>query len=522
MFVALVAVVTVLATVAGASTSAAAVKYSDLGKPELATTVQGSNVLEAGETTRLTFGVQNTGTDVTNQDGSIDKLSQVLGAHTVRPGAAVSTRATVQANDAPVTVKTDTQSVGTLGTGDMRAFPVTVEVNENAEPGTYRLPVTFTYQYVQAVSVDREDYFVTRNEETVTKYVTVRVEPSVRLGVVSTSGQGLYENADGRVEVTVRNEGTETATNAELMVVGGDSLTPRTNGASLGTVGPGETATASFRVGVGDVESPGDYGIQFQLRYEDQNGVVSKTAVRTGDVRVGTGPEFDIAASAQSLYVDSEGAVTLEVTNTGDVPATDARVTLGETEPFVPLTSSASLGTLEPGESAEVRFKLEIANRALPGEYPLRVTVSHDDRYGEPVDSDVRTVPVTVGPEMTVETGGEPAIAAGATDQIQFTVTNTGEGTMRDAVVRINTNSPFETDDDTAYVGTLAPGESKTVTFTVSVDGAATAKPYAIDTTVKYDNAFDRRVVTDIESTSVQVTEGGGGLLGALLDVIGL
>jgi hypothetical protein len=93
---------------------------------------------------------------------------------------------------------------------------------------------------------------------------------------------------------------------------------------------------------------------------------------------------------------------------------------------------------------------------------------------------------------------------------------------MHDAVARINANSPFETDDDTAYVGDLEPGESATVEFTVSVDGAATPKTYAVDTTVKYDNAFGRTVVTDVEPTAVEVTAGSGGLVSALLNLLGL
>jgi VCBS repeat-containing protein len=93
---------------------------------------------------------------------------------------------------------------------------------------------------------------------------------------------------------------------------------------------------------------------------------------------------------------------------------------------------------------------------------------------------------------------------------------------MTDAVARINANTPFETDDDTAYVGDLAPGESTTVTFTVSVDGAATPKTYSVDTTVKYDNSFGRTVVTDVEPTAVEVTEKRGGLIDSILQFLGL
>jgi len=154
--------------------------------------------------------------------------------------------------------------------------------------------------------------------------------------------------------------------------------------------------------------------------------------------------------------------------------------------------------------------------------YPLSVVVERDDLFGDPVTTDPLTAGVEVGPERTVETESAGSISAGATTTIEFTVTNTGEAPMRDAVVRLNADSPFETDDDTAYVGELTPGESATVQFTVSADGAATSKSYALDTTVAFDNAFGSRVVTDVESTELRVKAGGGGPLAAILDFLGL
>ncbi|MFD1632203.1 COG1361 S-layer family protein, partial [Haloplanus ruber] len=278
---------------------------------------------------------------------------------------------------------------------------------------------------------------------------------------------------------------------------------------------------AEFRVGVRNIESAGNYSIGVRAGYEDEGGDVRRSEPRSGAVSIEDAPSFALGATAESLYVDSTGAVALEVTNTGDTTVHNARAVLHPAEPFVPLTTSASLGTLAPGESATTRFKLEVADRAVPQTYPLVYTVEYDDAYDERVATEERTVPVAVGPEMTVATDGSPSVAAGATERIDVTVTNTGDGVMRDAVARINVDTPFETDDDTAYVGDLAPGESRTVTFTVSVDAGATAKPYAVDTTVKYDNAFGRTVVTDTESTSVTVTEGGGGLLRAILDFLG-
>jgi S-layer domain len=198
------------------------------------------------------------------------------------------------------------------------------------------------------------------------------------------------------------------------------------------------------------------------------------------------------------------------------------RVHVRESPPLAPVSGSASLGDLAPGESASARLRVEVSSRALDGQYPLSLVVERDDSFGDPVTTEPLSTGVTVGPERTVETGSAGSVPAGSTTTVAFEVTNTGAAPMRDAVVRLNADSPFETDDDTAYVGTLGPGESATVRFTVSVGGAATPKSYALDTTVAFDNSFDRRVVTDVASTELRVETGGGGPLAALLDLLGL
>ncbi|AXG07282.1 hypothetical protein DU500_13085 [Haloplanus rubicundus] len=519
---ALAALVTLLLVSAAVATPAAAARYSENQEPELTTSIQGSNVLVPGETTTLQVGIQNRGTAVTNTEGKVSDLASAFRTAGVTPGAAMATTATFESSNAPVTLRTGEQSVGTISPDGQRTAALELEVAENATPGTYRIPVALDYQYVRAVSVDNEETFVTRRDVTRRTYVTVRIEPAVRLGIESVSGENLHAKEDGRVVVTVRNDGTETATDAELLIEGSDQLTPRTNGLSLGTLAPGETATAAFRVGVAETESTDTYAVPFRLRYEDSNGVVRESQVRTGRVTVADAPTFDLSATTTDLYVDSTGAVTLSVTNTGDRPVTNARALLAPMEPFSPLSTSASLGTLAPGETATAKFKLEVADRAIAQDYPLEFTVAYEDAYRETVESDPLTVPVTVGPEMTVDTSGSPTVAAGSTETIEVTITNTGEGTMTDAVARINANTPFETDDDTAYVGELGPGESTTVTFTVSVDGAATPKTYSLDTTVKYDNSFGRTVVTDVEPTAVEVTEKRGGLIASILQFLGL
>ncbi|MFA9517468.1 COG1361 S-layer family protein [Halopenitus sp. H-Gu1] len=494
------------ATIATGVGTVSAERYNDFSQPTLEPTIQGENVVAPGETKRFDLMVQNRHEGTTETDQRIDDIAQVVQTHRVNLGAASAVTASVESADAPLEVKTGTQSLGTIDAGSGRQTSLSLEVDENASPGTYRVPVTMEYEYVRGITVDSNDYIIHRNTETVTKYVTIRVEKSVRLDVSDATSQGIYKNADGSITVTVRNDGTEVARNAELTMIESEHFRPRSEGVSIGRLEPDETATATFQTGTSAIDTPGEYPAKFRLSYENENGNIEESRIRTGSVPVSEGPSFEFTTETEELYVDSIGAVTVTVMNTGNRTATDARVVLDPIEPFSLLSSQSNLGTLDPGESATARFKLEASDRTIPQEYPLTFSVIHDDIYAKSVESEKRSAAVTVEPEKEFTVVETTDLTAGSTETLEMTIENTGGGTLSDAEVRINTNSPFETDDDTAYVGTLEPGETVTVTFTVTTDEDATPKEYSLDTTIKHDNAFGETVVTDIESAPVTVT----------------
>lgn len=520
---AVVGVVLLLVGSMGVGISATAgERFSEESVPELLATIDGTNTVTPGETTTMTLAVQNRHDGITNSDRAIEDVSRVIQAHGVQVGAASGTTVTYRDDGLPIDVKTGTQSIGTVPSGGATQVPLTVEISESADPGTYTVPMEVEFSYIRGIFVDRDDYTVKRNTATTETSVTIRVEKDGRLEIVDTRGDGLYKNAEGDVGVTVRNAGSETMSDTTLSLVGSTHFEPQSNGVALDTVAPGETRNATFETIVRGVESAGSYAVGFRTDYEDANGQLRKSTVRYGGVAVAGGPQYEISVEPRSLYVDSTGAARITVTNTGDVAATNARVFAEPNQPFAPLSNGGQLGALGPGESATTSVKLEVSDRALAQSYALPIVVAHDDTYGNVVRSDPLTADIDVGPERQFDVVNTARIEAGATEQIELTVENTGESSFEDAVIRINADSPFETDDDTAYVGELAPGEQVTVSYTVSVGEAATPKAYTLDTTIKYDNLFDETVVSDVRPATVEVTEPSGPSIPFVLTAIGV
>ena len=495
------------------SAPAAANSITSYEDPDLVPNVEGENVVEPGETVTLQVAVQNRGSYTGKARAEPDHLSGLSTIDT--PGAAIGTVAEFSEGDAPLDVQTGAQKVGTVGQREPAFVSLTVEIDENAEPGSYDVPVDFEYEYVRIAVSESYDgqqrgFQVIRNEETKSESIEIRVEDTVDLEVLDVRGEGLRAGDDGRLTATFRNDGAETARDARLSFVDSQPFEGRDSTKHVGEVPSGETGSASFRVSVGESYVAGDAAAKFELEYEDENGVKKTTEPETAGVGVAGDVEFSVEAEGEEMYVDSVGAVHAKVTNTGETTVEGARFVLRENPPFQPVSRRSSLGTLAPGESTEASFRVEVSDRAVAQSYPVEGHIEYQDSFDETRSSNSVTDSVGVGPERDIDVTGSPTVSAGATETVEFEVENTGGGTMYDAVARINVDSPFSTSDDTTYVGDLEPGESATVSYRVSVDSGATSKEYSVDMVAKYDNAFGDKVVTDVRKAPVEVEEGGG------------
>jgi len=68
----------------------------------------------------------------------------------------------------------------------------------------------------------------------------------------------------------------------------------------------------------------------------------------------------------------------------------------------------------------------------------------------------------------------------------------------------------FSTTDDTAYIGTLQPGESGLAKFKISVDADAVPKPYILEVEVQYWDSLGNSYTSDTMRATVTVQQPSG------------
>lgn len=132
-----------------------------------------------------------------------------------------------------------------------------VAASNNAESQTYPVDVAVTYENTDGDMVTSD-------------YETVGVPVGGKISFVTTSSpQSLYPGQTTVIEVVYENTGTNTAYNAQARLNAVDPFTSTDNGAFLGTLKPGERATARFAIQADSQAAVKTYALDTEIRYRD-------------------------------------------------------------------------------------------------------------------------------------------------------------------------------------------------------------------------------------------------------------
>jgi hypothetical protein len=303
---------------------------------------------------------------------------------------------------------------------------------------------------------------------------------------------------------------------------GGAPLTVKSDPQMLGDLKASTSATASFKIKVDRDAAAGMYSLPVNLNYTymyeaDQYGTEMmqyyyKTINTTFQIPIKIKPEVQIdvlSVRTEHINVGNEGYLVLSIKNVGHENGQKAviKLTRNGQSPVIPTESSAYVGDFPAGATADCRFKVTISSDAEAKTYPIDVYVDYKNSNGDFVTSDSDTIGVPVGKKVDFNiTSSQSQVSPGEKKVIRVVFQNTGGATAYSVQARISAVDPFTSNDDTAFLGTLAPGESREADFVVSVDKAATVKEYGLDSEVRYRDALDNTVISNPMKVRVQVT----------------
>ena len=304
-------------------------------------------------------------------------------------------------------------------------------------------------------------------------------------------------------------------------------FTVKTDPQFLSDIMGGAALPATFNVKVADSAAPGTYTLPLEVTYtylqdaEDYGDLLrynyqKKTETLPLTVLVTPGLRVEVLnVQTRSLNVGTEGYVSMTLKNIGHDAADKAvaKVARNGASPLIPTDSNAYIGTFAPGETVDVKFKVAVADSAEPQSYPLDVVVAYEDYEGKSTASRPVTIGLPVGGKIDFDVASPTVtLHPGGKSILEVVYRNAGAAKVYSAQARISAVDPFTSSDDTAYLGDLAPGETATARFEVSIDADATLKNYGIDSEIRYRDDLDNSKISDTMKVQVVLEKKEGTL----------
>lgn len=484
------------------------------GSPGLSAYLSDGNVAP-GETTALDVVLLN--------EGEVDSGSATNPALASEVTTARGVSVLLKDDGAPFDVKTSRQAVGNVPEGTSPPISFQVVVPEGAEPGTYRLPVNVAYTYTDYIS----DGDTNRDQNSVERTFRVRVtvEERAQFDVVDVESDASV-GSSGTVSVTVQNNGSIPAREATLSLTSSSpALTfggTETGSRSAGTIEPGERRTLNYSVTASGDADATSYPLTLTADYKDEDGQQFTTSGTTLGITPDPEQSFAVGEVTSNLQVGDDGQLSGVVTNTGTRAVDDVVLKWASEQRNVnPTESEYAVGRLEPDESAEFDFDVEVSDAARDGPRQFSLVAEYENDQGNQRSSEPLNLRREIGPEsdeFDVETVNAN-VSAGGSSTIELALTNTADEELADISAKLFADSPISTTDDEAYVQSLDEGESTTLVFGISASGSAIEKQYPLSMDFQYDEPDGDTVTSDTYRVPVQVARSDGG--GLPLSLVG-
>jgi len=452
---------------------------------------------------RARFDVVSTETDVrVGSSGTVAVTVENVGAE-----AAEDATVALESRNTDITFGQSSSAsrfVGEWEPGERRTVEYQVSAAGSAEQQQYAFSATATFEDAEGV---------TRQSESLSLGVTPEAEQ--RFSVVSTESDVAVGDS-GDVSVTLRNDGSIPVNDAtvELASQSSDLVFGESASASryVGDWAPGETRTVEYDVSATDGTDTRNYAMQATVSYEDEDDDPATSRALSLGVTPEPEQSFSLSNVESNLEVGEERTISGTITNDGRTVARDAVIQFTTQGQNVnPVETEYSVGTLEPGASADFEFSVEISEAADAGPRQFSLVTEYRNSDGDTRASDELLTRQAVAPQsdaFAVEVV-EGSLANGDSTELEVRVTNTANETLSSISGKLFADDPISANDDEAFIDELAPGESTTITYTISASGAI-PKSYPVSMDFQYDDADGDTQVSNTYRVPVEVTESQG------------
>ncbi len=371
------------------------------GSPALSAYISGTNEFHPGDEVLLPVVIENSGINDYKYEQATLVDSDDL------PNTAKFLSVGLLPGSAPVLIKSDFRMIGDLKGASTTTAVFTTKIAAGAPSGTYVLPLVLNYSYLDTADRYAADTIkYTYKMENITIGLPVTIKPEVTIDVLSAATDHLNAGAEGYVNLTIRNAGTEDGTKAVVKISrnGNSPVTPVDSSVYIGDFPVGKTIACSYKVAVSKDADKQSYPVDVVVEYQNREGDYVTSRSETVGILVGGKADFAIISAPAEMHPGNHKTITVEYRNTGDTTIYSAQARISAVDPFSSNEDIAFIGELKPGESKSVTFDLSVDRTATIKQYGLDSEIRYRDALDNTHISDIMKVSVEVTATKGIET----------------------------------------------------------------------------------------------------------------------
>ena len=480
--------------------------------------IVGDGKLHPGDETIITLLIENEGKAnnfVLNQNTS--PLLQLI-------TTAKDLRVEIDNTMIPIKVETvNPQIIGDLPSGRVAKAMFKVKVDEDAEIGTYSIPVRLKYTKVTFTQSSFGVILKYHEDEYDVDYLKIKVTKKDYDFSVKSVNSSLKTNQEGLVEVTVKNTGNNKIEDATLFINTTPPLRPNPKAMSfyLGDLDVDEEVKATFKVYVMDGALNSSYPATIILKFKTSSGrqyaipksigldvenrktfTITKTySLITSPKTIAkqfsmpkqsiplqsmplTMPQTFTKTSTQqttsTVTIPSRGFVLINIKNV-DADLKDVSAILRFDNPLIKVENTPYIKYFRKNEVKSLLFY--VTSTAPPGNYGANVMLKHINKFGDEVISEKHYVEVEVKPFtpiriVKIETEN---LAVGLKGNVNVILKNTLNRTINGATFFIiSPDSAVTPLSSSSYISEIGPSESGTAKFRLEISDEALGGSYKL------------------------------------------
>jgi len=281
--------------------------------------------------------------------------------------------------------------VGEIKSNKTALLRYNLDINGEAEPGTYRLNLKVTY-LEDLIHVDNFPIYVTIGESSELVVKRILLDPENPVAGDTIAVKILFKNSGTKVLKDIKAK-LDLESVTSYGEVEGSPFTPIASDSSayIETLGSKEERNVVFSIISDGAAKPKPYSIKLTLSYRDASGNEREEEKTIGIPLHGKGgfeiqslkvePQIGVHRGIPRVERGGRIAVEFDVINTGTMTANFVTAHIAETNSFDAEEPSYYVGPIEPDDFATVKFDIHVEDAI--GSHIIPVEISYIDSYNQ-------------------------------------------------------------------------------------------------------------------------------------------